>query len=241
MKVTDYIKNKINRFQEGYIFTYTDFNISVNKSDAVIKALNRMVESGKLRKLSKGRYYKPKITEFGELKPDVYQVVKDLLEKDGNITGYLTGYSIFNSLLLTTQVSNTIQIGSVKEKNALTRGMYRIRFIMQPNRITKENIHLLQILDSIKFIKEIPDTTEDKACKQIIQLIKGISVNELNQLKKLVMNYNASTRALTGAIIESIYNESETQSITGSLNPATRFNFSISEQTLPTKEQWGIK
>lgn len=241
MKVTDYIINKINRFQDGYVFTYTDFNISVNNADAVMKALNRMVESGKLRKLSKGRYYKPRKTEFGELKPDEYQVVKDLLEKDGKVTGYLTGYSIFNSLLLTTQVSNTIQIGSNKEKNALVRGMYKIRFVKQTNRITKENIPLLQILDSVKFIKDIPDTTDDIACNRIIQLIKGISFDELNLLKKLALNYNASTKSLTGAIIEILYNTTEAQVIFDSLNPATKYNFSISEQTLPNKEKWNIR
>ena len=78
MKTTDYITNRINRFQDGYVFTYTDLDISADKSNTIIKALNRMIESGKLRKLSKGRYYKPKITEFGELYPDMYQVVKDL-------------------------------------------------------------------------------------------------------------------------------------------------------------------
>lgn len=36
---------------------------------------------------------------------------KDLLEENGKIIGYLTGLSIYNQLGLTTQVSNTLQIG----------------------------------------------------------------------------------------------------------------------------------
>lgn len=241
MKTTDYIANRINRLQDGYIFTYTDLDLSVDKSNSVIKALNRMVESGKLRKLSKGRYYKPKITEFGELNPDTYQVVKDLLQKDGKIIGYLTGFSVFNSLLLTTQVSNTIQVGCNNEKKALVRGMYEVKFINQRNRITKENIPFLQILDSIKLIKKIPDTNVNRSCKRIIQIIKELPKEKLNLLKKLVLKYNASTRALTGAIVELIDEGNETQTIFESLNPATSYKFSISEQVLSTKEKWNIK
>ena len=181
------------------------------------------------------------MTEFGELKPDTYQVVKDLLQKDKKVIGYLTGFSVFNSLFLTTQVSNTIQIGFNNEKKAITRGMYKIRFIKQANKITEDNIPLLQILDSIRFIKDIPDTDQDQSCKRFIDIIKELSPERLNKLKKLVLKYNASTRALTGAIIDMLENDNSTQTIFESLNPATSYSFSISERTLPTKDKWRIK
>ncbi len=241
MQVTDYINNTVNRFQAGYVFTYTDFTLSVEKVDAVLKALNRMVESGKLRKLSKGRYYKPKITEFGELKPDINQVVKDLLEKDGKIQGYLTGYSAYNELGLTTQLSNTIQIGVNTEKKALTRGMYKIKFIKQANRITKENSSLLRILDSIRYIKEIPDTTLDTSCERIILLIKKLSLNELNTLVKLVLNYTASARALSGALIETAFGAEVSQPIFESLNQASKYKYKISGSILTNKKKWNIQ
>lgn len=241
MKTSDYIIDTIGRFRDGYVFTYSDFSISVVKPDAIIKVLNRMVKSGKLRKLSKGRYYKPKITEFGELKPDTYQVVKDLLQKNGKVIGYLTGFSVFNSLFLTTQVSNTIQIGCNNEKKAFTRDIYKVKFIKQQNRITKDNIPVLQILDSIRLIKEIPDTNQNQLCKRFIQIIKEFSPDNLNKLKKLVLKYNASTRALTGAIIDMLETDNDTQTIFETLNPATTYSFSISEQILPTKVKWRIK
>ena len=80
MKITDYIAYTIDRLPKGYVFTYDDFMGEVNQKEAVIKALNRMAASGKISKLSKGKYYKPEKTTFGELAPPQYQVVKDLLE-----------------------------------------------------------------------------------------------------------------------------------------------------------------
>ncbi len=164
MKVPDIIENKINRLPVGYVFTYNDFDLPVNKIDALTKALSRFVQEGKIRKLSPGRFYKPHYTDFGELKPEVYQVVKDLLEQNGKIIGYLTGYSAYNQLGLTTQVSGIIQIGANEPKKSIIRGLYKIRFVKQANKITKKNVPFLRILDAIRNIKEIPNTTVQDSC-----------------------------------------------------------------------------
>ena len=140
MKITDYIANSIDRLPKGYVFTSADFMGEVKSKEAVIKALNRMVLSGKINKLSKGKYFKPEKTTFGELAPPQYQIVKDLLEDDGKVIGYLTGYSVYNQLGLTTQVSNLIQIGKNEIRPAFKRGRYKISFIRQRNTITKDNI-----------------------------------------------------------------------------------------------------
>lgn len=111
MKTTDYIVFTIDRLPKGYVFTYSDFITEEHKAQAIIKALNRMEDAVKIAKLSKGRFYKPKQSVFGELQPSEEQVVKDLLEENGKLIGYLTGYSIYNKMMLTTQVSSVIQIG----------------------------------------------------------------------------------------------------------------------------------
>ena len=48
MKVSEIIMNKIDRLPNGYIFTYKDFSLSVDDKEAAIKALNRLVEKGKI-------------------------------------------------------------------------------------------------------------------------------------------------------------------------------------------------
>jgi len=241
MKVSEYVLDRVNRFQVGYVFTYTDFDLPAKDADAVMKALNRMVKSGKIKKLSKGKFYKPKNSQFGELKPDIYQFVKDLLEKDGKIIGYITGYSIYSQLGLTTQVYNTIQIGVNREKKATKRGMYKIKFIKQPNKITKENIPLLRILDSIRNIKKIPDTTVENSCIRLKAIINELEISDQEMLIKLVLKYNPATRALLGAILETVNNELDTDIIYKTLNPATSYSFKISEKILPNQLRWFIK
>lgn len=166
MKITEYITNSIDRLPKGYVFTYADFmskvkNIEAKRKsrpvgrEAIIKALNRMAASGKIAKLSKGKFYKPEKSAFGKLQPNRYQIVKDLLEEDGKIIGYLTGYSIYNQLGLTTQISNIIQIGKNTVRPSFKRGNIKFH-LSYKNTITKDNIPLLQILDAIRYIKKFP-------------------------------------------------------------------------------------
>lgn len=241
MKITEQIAFTIDRFPKGYVFTYDDFYDEVKKKEAIIKALNRMADSGKIAKLSKGKYYKPEKTPFGELQPNQYQVVKDLMEEDGKVTGYLTGYSIYNELGLTTQVSNTIQIGKNVVRPKFKRGKYTIRFVRQKNTITKENIPLLQILDSIRYIKKIPDTTIVKSAKRLKSIISDLPEEEKQTMVRLAKKYPPSTRALLGAILEDLRDTQFTEKLRSSLNPITTYNLPGVSEALPTAENWNIQ
>lgn len=240
MKTTEYLANTINRFPKGYVFTYEDFPVEVKKKEAVIKALNRMVESGKISKLSKGKYYKPEQTPFGELKPGQEQIVKDLLEDNGKIIGYLTGYSIYNKLGLTSQVSNLIQVGSNQPRPKLKRERYTISFIKQKNIITKKNIPLLQILDSIKYIKKIPDSTFKESSKRLLKILEKLNDNDKKELVRSSLKYPPSTRALLGTMLYEIEAISITQPLKDSLNPITKYQISGASKALPSATYWNI-
>jgi len=241
MKVTEYIEFKIDRLPKGYVFTYDDFITEVSKKEAVIKALNRMVALDKIAKLSKGKYYKPEGTVFGNLQPNQSQVVKDLLEIDGKAIGYLTGYSIYNQLGLTTQVSNTIQIGKNETRPEFKRDRYTISFIKQKNTITKDNIPLLQILDAIRFIKKIPDSNTVSSCKRFLAILKDLSENDKTTMVRLALKYPPVTRALLGALLSETGESKLTDSLQKSLNPITVFKLPGVSKILLTSEKWNIK
>ncbi|MDO9153543.1 MAG: DUF6088 family protein [Paludibacter sp.] len=240
MKTTDSIANTIDRLPNGYVFTYTDFVNEVNKKEAVVKALNRMVAAGKLSKLSKGKYYKPEKTVFGDLQPNQREIVKDLLEVDRKIVGYLTGFSIYNQLGLTTQVSNTIEIGKNEIRPNFKRGKYNISFIRQKNTITKDTVPFLQILDAIRNIRKIPDTWISSACMRFIAIFKDLTEKDRSTLVRLSQKYPPATRALLGAIFEEIGDNSFSNLLQKSLNPITKYKLSGANKALSTTEKWNI-
>lgn len=241
MKDTEYIKNAIDRFPKGHVFTYSNFLEKVKSEEALAKALNRLVAAGRIVKLSKGKFYKPEQSPFGELPPDRYQVVKDLLERDGKVEGYLTGLSIYNSLGLTTQVGSVIQIGKNETRSSFRRGRYTISFVKQKNSITKENIPLIEILDSLRFIKKIPDSSIGNSCKTLQKIISKLPEKDQEKIVKLAMKYQPATRALLGAILCDINRDEITEKLRKSLNPLTTYAIPGVPVVLPSASRWSIR
>lgn len=241
MVITREVQRLVENFQPDYVFTYQDLNLPTERSESVIKMLNRLVSEGVIAKISKGRFYKPKQSVFGALKPKQEEIVKDLLAKDGEIIGYMTGYSVFNRLGLTTQVPNIIQIGTNVRKNKKKRGMFTISFVLQLNPITKENITLLQLLDAIRFIKEIPDATINQSCKRILAIIRELDKEETEKVLMLAEKYPPMVRAILGAMVENIYGTDKAVPLWNTLNPLTTYKIGIGEQVLPQIKRWRIE
>ncbi len=241
MKTSVYIKNTVDRLPRGYVFTYSDFVDKVESKDALSKALNRMAASGKITKLAKGKYYKPARSPFGNLPPNQYQVVKDLLESGGKVEGYLTGLSVYNNLGLTTQVGSTIQIGKNEIRSSFKRGKYTISYVKQKNIITKENIPLLQILDALRFIKKIPDAEVKDSCLRLKILIKKLTQKEQRTAARLALKYQPSTRALLGAILSDLGKETITVKLKKSLNPITSYDIPGVEKVLVSAQIWSLQ
>ncbi len=238
MIIGEQIKQKVASFPDGIVFTISDFGFDPSNDPALAKALSRMTASGELCKVSKGKYYKPKETLLGKIKPANSEIVKDFLEKDGEIIGYITGPQAFATMGLTSQISSAIMIGSGKYRRPLQRGEYKISFLKQDNPITKDNIEFLRILDAIKLIREIPAASPDAACKAIISLIQSLPPQNSPELEKLSLSYTSYVRALLGAILE--YLGRPTTLVRKSLNGVTSYKLPISESVLPNKSNWNI-
>lgn len=241
MNISKEIRKKIVIFPDDYVFTASDFEMESQNQSAVVKSLNRMAATGEISKLSKGKFYKPRKTQFGELKPSAYQIAKDYIERNGKLIGYITGYSAYNALGLTTQISSYIQIGTNKSRRAVKRDKYTISFILQQNTITKKNIEILRILDAVRFIREIPATTPNEACIRLKEIIKDLNDEQKEMLVKCSLKYTNYVRALCGAILEDIgYDGNSLDSIRKSLNGVTNYHLPISESVLPNKQNWRI-
>jgi hypothetical protein len=175
------------------------------------------------------------------LRPDEYEIVKDLLVENGNPIGYITGLGIFNRLGLTTQMSNIIQIGANFDKKQLQRGKYTIKFIRQRNTINRNNIYLLQLLDCIRFIKIIPDTTVNQSFDRLVFLVGELSEKDINKFTDLALKYPPSARALTGAMLEKLEFNNLSDRLLKSLKSTTHFDIDLSGERIKDKQKWKIQ
>ena len=81
--------------------------------------LNRMNKEGIIETAYKGIYYIPNENIFGKMLLGNRKIIqyKYIMDKDGNIKGYVTGAKLFNEAHLTTQVPNIIDIATNECKN----------------------------------------------------------------------------------------------------------------------------
>lgn len=238
MIIREELKRQIEELKEGAVITVADFDIPRQHRQALIKALSQYVESGLLKKVSKGRYYKPRQTRFGEVKPAISEIVKDLLLKDGKVTGYLTAGEYFSAMGLTTQITSSILIGTSKYHRPIKRSGYDISFLLQPNPLVPKYFDLFRILDAIKLIRKIPAATPDESVIQLGYLIKSLDEEKRKTMLELVLAYPPFVRAVLGAILER--HQLSYGDLKETLNPITTYKLPISTKSLPTKNNWNI-
>ncbi|WP_017733029.1 DUF6088 family protein [Nafulsella turpanensis] len=236
------VKKTIARIKPGTLFGYNRFNATAIDESALAMALSRLTSQGEIVRLSKGKYYKPEQSRFGQLRPRESVVVEALTNKNGEQTGYLTGINVYNRLGLTTQVSNVLEIASKKPLPPKNIQGYKVKYQKRDlSKIRRQDIPLLQLLDAIKDIKTIPDTSVDDALQVLIEKIDKLTINEQKQMVKLADSYNAATRALLGAMLQQLGSPVPTQKLSDSLNKLTKYNIGINEKLLPNRAAWNIQ
>lgn len=241
MTATQKIKRTLASVSEGEVLDYGRFSVGEGQGYALTKALSRLAKSGEIVRLEKGKYYKPRQTKFGAVRPPEAQVVKALSIKNDRPVGYITGTTLYNSLGLTTQVSNVLEIARstrLPEKDLLG---YKIRFVVKPFVFREKDIPLLQLLDALRVIKKIPDASAEKAIPILVDKMKNLTIEELKQMAKLALDYNPGTRALLGALLEQLFPSIPVTALRKSLNSLSKYKLSIPETVLPNRSNWNIE
>ena len=230
------IKKRILDFEMGKVFRLEDLELSRSEYNAAVVALGRLAQEGEIERLSPGVYYKPKQTRFGVVGPSMEERFRDLLYDGDTPIGYLTGLYAFNLFGLTTQHSSILEIGTNFPKRNTKRGIYAIRFVLQKNQICQDNIDMLRLLDCLKWIKKIPDTTVDKSYSLLKKKVREYEKEDHKQLVELALNYTPLTRALLGSMLT---DELLVATLHQTLNPLTRFRIGLSPTLVSS--QWNIQ
>jgi hypothetical protein len=103
LTIENKILNKVKKAGRGSLFFTNDF-IAFGNSKAVSKALERLVDKGEIKRVSRGIYTRPKISKLiGEVMPSKEAVAKAIAKRDKTRI-IPTGSYALNVLGLSTQV-----------------------------------------------------------------------------------------------------------------------------------------
>lgn len=116
-----------------------------------------------------------------------------------------------------------------------------VSFVKQKNTITKDSVYLLQLLDAIRFVNKIPDTTVIASCQRLQALLSKLDIQQQQTMVRLSRKYSPSTRALLGALLEYIEINFSLDDLHKSLNPITVYKLAIVASVLSTAPKWNIQ
>ena len=240
MTLAAQIRNRIKKQAEGKTFGYADLGITKMEYQNAAKVLERMQKNGDIKKISKGVFYKPEQTVFGELQPDYSEQLRPYLFENGKRIAYETGASLYNRLGLTTQMAFRIKIASQNKRISINRGALKADAVKSYAVVNDDNYELLGLLDVLKDIKRIPDCTVKNAVVMVSSKIKNLEGPIIKKIIQYALLYPPRVRALLGAILENINTNVDTKKLKESINPLTTFQLGLKEKDLPTIKNWNI-
>ena len=126
MTVSTAVAQSIDQYVPGQVFGYRDLPLYQSKPSNVVQIVNRLVKKNEIKRLSKGKFYKPKQSVIGDLKPSDSELLKTVMFKNGAVRGYITGTALFNQLGLTTQVPMLRAVGQSLPPAGLSLSRHRL-------------------------------------------------------------------------------------------------------------------
>ncbi len=163
---------------------------------AFYKALERMCKSGNLAKIAKGVYYRPKVGRYGTVPLSEREIVSAFTK---NETGMEIGYTLYNAVNLTTQVSEKrIVLSSALEGASKTIG--NVLIMRQELRFTEPIKNMVAALEVFQNFNRIQDIN----CSAFLTFTKTFAENFSSEAFAEVnrkMKYQKSTIAFTQEVL----------------------------------------
>lgn len=237
MSIAKLTRDFVEQIEVGKVFTYAD--IPSDKISTIAIEFSRLYKQGTIKKVLKGKYYKPKKTRFGEMGPNSKEKINSYIDSTKKLS-YETGLNSFRQLGLTTQVPNITTIATDKSSRRIKVDNLNIKFVKRRVNAPKKYTKLLQILDALKDIKSIPDVTPSEALQYLKKIISNLTQKEQKKLAYFVKEYTPRTKALLGAILRDLGLWEEAYKIKAELNSLTKYKLGIKDGILNNKKEWGI-
>jgi hypothetical protein len=191
---------KIKKAKRGALFFVENF-VKIANAKTVNKALERMVKTGELQRLSKGIYYRPANSKLiGELTPNIETVVLAIAKRDKARIAPTGSYAL-NRLGLSTQVptnfvyltdgsarkliigNSRITFKKTSPKNVAAVGQISSLAIQALKTIGKDNVRINEIEHIQNLLKKEKYTRLEHDIRLAPAWIREIMLPILNQLK----------------------------------------------------------
>ena len=157
MKCNTIVRRVLSEFKENELIIvrklYREELSSQISESTYYKKIKEMCESEELVKLAKGIYYKPKVSKYGTVPPSEKEIIDAFT---ANETGTVVGYSLYNALNLTTQISKQVVVLSSSLEGRTTIGniiIYPVSLEFTP-KITNM-VHGMEVLQNFDTIQDI--------------------------------------------------------------------------------------
>ena len=208
---------------------------------AVVRAVNRSVENGRLKRVEKGRFYRPRKGVLGDMLVSDEALLRDVLYRNGRRCGYIIGPALYNRLGLTTQVPKTIAVATNRAAQTKDFGTIRIKLVPRRAPISDSTVPLLETLDAVRDARKVPDAGAGRVLKVLGKVLLGYTPARRKELQRLAVDYyNPCTRALLGMLLTRNGQE-VLPTLRASINPTTRFNLGIDPGDWPEASAWNIR
>ena len=172
------------------------------KEATYYKGLERLCKSQELMNIAKGVYHLPKKSKYGIVPPSDQEIISVFIQ---NEKGMVVGYSLYNSLNLTTQISKSIQIIS-SNLEGYTKTIRNVTIQQVPIEFTQEIQNMIKGLEILQNFYEIQDLNY----KVFIEFTETIALNYNEELfirEELYKRYKKSTIAFLREILNYYHKE----------------------------------
>lgn len=191
MNITLMVRKHVDNCKERQPIFVKDVKVSVEYKNARNIAFYKLEKENKIRRFKKGIYYKPQITTFGELGVDIEQlIIREYIQENDNIYGYVTGPVLWNSWNITTQVPNRTWIATNCISRATENEKLRVKLIKPKVEVNNANYKFLQFLDTIEQANIIQDTNWNNYHEILLGKVKKLSIEEIDYIINLTKYYN---------------------------------------------------
>lgn len=241
MSIAASVNRAIDRAPTGRLFGYEVFPQYRESPGAVVRAVNRGVETRRLQRVEKGRFYKPRKGTLGDVPVSDEERLRDVLYRNGRRVGYVTGPALYNRLGLTTQLPKTVAIAVNRATQIKDLGTIRMKLLSKRAPISDATVPLLEILDVLRDARKVPDANVERVILEMTKRLAELTPAELKKLQRLALSYySPGTRALLGMLLTRCQ-IAVLPALRASLNPTTRFDLGIDPDEWPESSVWNIR